>query len=419
MGAAATFQDLQDMIPPRKFKVLIQAPVFSRSGYGVWADSLVPQLLRYPHFDAEIEAMNFGANVPRQSKGPDDDFMVRHFAKPGEHRYDGCISIQLPTQAMPIGNIFNINFCAGLEVDRCPDYLMAGGIVNGHKIPGVNHWSLSVMMSKFAHDVYFNSNIKPKNPVEVLNACADIDVFHPDALSSPGVNAALAEIQEEECFLFVGQRTHPHYGLDRKNQDLLVEVFCDAFKDSPKRPALIMKTNGVNFSCYDRDASMMNIQVCKTKAGVPDAPIYLLHGELTDEEMAALFCHPKILASVTATRGEGYSLSHLQASLCGLPVIAPAHSGYLDFLDDRSCLLFGKDTEIPEQAVSEFFIKGSKWFEIHPEALWGALVDHASDMRGYWKAKAAALAKDNAHRFSLEAQQKGLFALLDKYLLGE
>ena len=406
------------MKPKRKLKVLIQAPIFSRSGYGVWADSLVPQLLRYPHFEAEIEAVNFGANVPRQSRGPDDDFMLAHLAKPGARQYDGAISIQLPTQAIPCGNVFNWNFCAGLEVDRCPDHFMAGGARNGQRHPGVNHWSLSIMMSKFARDVYFNSAIKPKNPVEILNACADTNIFKISAPSLSGVDAALAEIQEEECFLFVGQRTHPHYGLDRKNQDLLVEVFCEAFKDSPKKPALIMKTNGVNFSCYDRDASIMNIQICKAKAGGKDVPIYFLHGELSDQEMAALFTHPKIIASVTATRGEGYSLSHLQASLCGLPIIAPDHSGYKDFLDGRSRLLAGVLTEIPEGAVSEFFVKGSKWFQIYPEVLACAMLTHADDMKVYWKSQAMSLARDNATRFSLAAQEKRLYALLDKYLFG-
>jgi glycosyltransferase involved in cell wall biosynthesis len=406
------------MIPPRKFRVLIQAPVFSRSGYGVWADSLVPALLRYPHFEAEIEPLNFGGNVPRQSKGPDDEFMAAHFAKPGTKSFDGCICIDIPGKTIPCGNIFNWIFWAGIEADKVPDHLMQGGVVNGRKFPGMNHWSMAVMMSKFARDVCFNSNVKPKNPVEVLNACADTKIFHVWANSSTGVDRALAEIQEEEAFLFVGQRTHPHYGLDRKNQDLLVEVFCEAFKHSAKKPALIMKTNGVNFSCYDRDASIMNIQVCKAKAGVKDAPVYLLHGELTDQEMAALFCHPKIIASVTATRGEGYSLSHLQASLCGMPIIAPRYSGYLDFLDEHSTLLGGELKEIPEAAVSEFFVKGSKWFEVDREELQKSLRHFAIDGTSILKDRATGLADWNAGRFSLEAQERRLHAMLDKYLLG-
>lgn len=406
------------MTPPRKFKVLIQAPVFSRSGYGQWADALVPALLEYPWFDAEIEAVNFGACVPRQSKGPFNQLMVSKFAQPGQKTYDGCVSINLPCNSIPAGNIFNFNFCAGIETDRLPDYLMAGGTVNGRRVPGVNHWSLNVLMSTFARDVYFNSNIKPKWPVEVLNACADTSIFKLEPPKQASVDAALAQIAEEEIFLYVGQRTHPHYGLDRKNQDLLVEVFCETFKDKPNRPALVMKTNGTNFSCYDRDASLINIQCCKARVKDHGCNVYLLHGELEDAEMAALFAHPRVIASVTATRGEGYSLSHLQASLCGLPVIAPDHSGYKDFLDARSILLPGQLVEIPEAAVSEWFVKGSKWFEVERWALSNALRDLYFADRSDWKARARSLAQDNAHRFSLAAQKKRLFALLDKHLVG-
>ena len=60
--------------------------------------------------------------------------------------------------------------------------------------------------------------------------------------------------------------------------------------------------------------------------------IYILHGDMTEEELNSLYQHPKIKAMVSATHGEGYGLPLFEASYNGLPVVAPGWSGHLDFL---------------------------------------------------------------------------------------
>ena len=62
--------------------------------------------------------------------------------------------------------------------------------------------------------------------------------------------------------------------------------------------------------------------------------IYLLHGDMTDEEMHALYLHPKIKAFVALPHGEGYGLPIFEAAYSGLPVVATGWSGQLDFLVD-------------------------------------------------------------------------------------
>ena len=60
--------------------------------------------------------------------------------------------------------------------------------------------------------------------------------------------------------------------------------------------------------------------------------IYLLHGDLTDEEMNQLYNHPKVKAHLTFTHGEGFGRPLLEATLSGKPMIAPISTGQADFL---------------------------------------------------------------------------------------
>ena len=60
--------------------------------------------------------------------------------------------------------------------------------------------------------------------------------------------------------------------------------------------------------------------------------IYLVHGDLTDEEMTGLYQHPKIKCLISTTHGEGYGLPLFEAAYNGLPVICTNWSGQKDFL---------------------------------------------------------------------------------------
>ena len=60
--------------------------------------------------------------------------------------------------------------------------------------------------------------------------------------------------------------------------------------------------------------------------------VYLLHGDMSDAEVHALYVHPKIKALVSLSHGEGFGLPLFEASYSGLPIIAPGWSGQCDFL---------------------------------------------------------------------------------------
>ena len=96
--------------------------------------------------------------------------------------------------------------------------------------------------------------------------------------------------------------------------------------------------------------------------------VYLLHGDMSDEEIHSLYVHPKIKAFTLFTHGEGFGLPVFEAAYSGLPVIVPGWSGHLDFLINKKT---GESEfhnveydiqPIPESAVWEdVLIKESMW----------------------------------------------------------
>jgi hypothetical protein len=145
--------------------------------------------------------------------------------------------------------------------------------------------------------------------------------------------------------------------------------------------------------------------------------VYLLHGELTDEEMNSLYNHPKIKAHVSFTHGEGFGHPLLLATLSGKPVITPHWSGHLDFLNPNYATFFdGKLSPIPGEAINDWFIKEAQWFDVDYEAAGRLMKNLFTNYDEKLLAKYESLRAENAAKFSLEAMDKVFHPLLDKYV---
>ena len=91
--------------------------------------------------------------------------------------------------------------------------------------------------------------------------------------------------------------------------------------------------------------------------------IYLVHGDLTDDEMNALYNHPKVKAMYSLTKAEGFGRPLLEFATTGKPMIVPLHSGQRDFLHEEFVVeVKGNLTPIHPTAQNEFLIDGAKWF---------------------------------------------------------
>ena len=74
------------------------------------------------------------------------------------------------------------------------------------------------------------------------------------------------------------------------------------------------------------------------KGKIPN--IYIVHGDLTDQEMNELYNHSKVKAMVTHTRGEGFGRPLLEFSMTGKPIIATAMVRSFGFLKSSILLTY-------------------------------------------------------------------------------
>jgi glycosyltransferase involved in cell wall biosynthesis len=263
-------------------------------------------------------------------------------------------------------------------------------------------------------------------PIEVLHNCIDQKTFRKLEYESdvlPSINEVFNGIEEKFCYLFVGHWLRGELGEDRKNVGLLVKVFLETFKqlkDGPK-PALILKTSGGNFSILDRREILNKINAIKNTVTLSDGQtlpnIYLLHGELTDEEMNSLYNHPKVKAHVSLTKGEGFGRPLLEATISGKPVIASGWSGHMDFLNAEEAVLVGGELKQihPSSVWDTVLIKESSWFAPDIQQSANAMAAVFMDYEPFRK-KAHKLGKENFRKFSYQTIQKKTWELLDKYV---
>jgi hypothetical protein len=152
----------------------------------------------------------------------------------------------------------------------------------------------------------------------------------------------------------------------RKNVFNTLKWFVEEFHD--EEVGMVLKTNLAKNCLMDREHVFGQLKR-QLNEGWSDrkCKVYLLHGDMTDEEVHAIYAHPKIKASVLLSHGEGFGLPLFEAAYSGIPVIAPGWSGQLDFLYDENLkekfynVAFDLQA-VPEAAVWEnVIIKECMW----------------------------------------------------------
>jgi len=184
------------------------------------------------------------------------------------------------------------------------------------------------------------------------------------ASSADTVMSVLNDIPESFVYLSVGHWLSGQLGEDRKNVGGVIHSFFNTFKNKKNTPALLLKCSGATYSVMDRMEIENRIEQIRDMFGKDKLPnVYLLHGELSDDEMNALYNHSKVKAMFSLTKAEGFGRPLLEFSTTGKPIIAPHYSGQADFLKkDFICEIPGVLTPIHPSAQNEFLIGDAKWF---------------------------------------------------------
>ena len=139
---------------------------------------------------------------------------------------------------------------------------------------------------------------------------------------------------------------------------------------------------------------------------------------MTDEEMHSLYVNPKVKAYITATHGEGFGLPIFEAAYSGLPVLAPAWSGHVDFLK-HAILLPGNLQKVHRSAQwKDIIIDGSQWFYVNHGYASRVIKDIYKHYKKYVE-NARTQGKFSRENFSLDKMREKFAELLDKYLFSQ
>ena len=407
----------------KKF-MLICAPVSSRSGYGDHARDLVRSFIKHDKYEIQIQDVPWG-ECPRNALDIEKDFEIfTRIMKTNQvdRQPDVYVDIRIPNEFQTYGKV-NIGITAGIETTT----------VSNAWIEGCNKMDLIIVPSEHSKSGFVNAlyekmqqmpdgqqqkigELKLEKPMEVLFEGADDNIY------TPIKNASLDlvdDIKEDFCFLHVGQWTQGGYGEDRKDIAKLVKVFYESFANKKEKPALILKSNGATYSIIDREQCLGKINEIKSKFpsdwSLPN--VYLLHGSLSEEEMNKLYNHPKVKASVSLTHGEGFGRPLLESTMVGLPVIASAWSGHLDFLSQEDSLLLGGELkQVPNAMVwKDIIVPESQWFNVNEQQAYKAM-NYSFKEYNEVKKKALYLMKVNRDKFTLDKMTEKLDEIITPFV---
>jgi len=394
--------------------LLFRGPVETVSGYGSHSRDILKSLYDMDLFDIKIDSCNWGV-TPKTALNDNDEFhqwIKSNITTKIDTVPDIYIVVTIPNEAKRMGK-WNCLITAGIETTIAPkDW-----------IDGCNRMDLILTTSTFSKDVLlqsvYNENdkisgkllkqYKIEKPVHVLFEGIDTNVYN-NKYTNLDIN-----IEQDFCFLFVGHWLKGDLGQDRKDVGMLIKCFIEAFKDDENQPALILKTSSAGFSIKERE--FLRKKIKDLTNGVKNCPpIYLLFGQLTDEEMNSLYNHPNIKSMVSITKGEGFGRPLLEFTMTGKPIIASNWSGHKDFLPmDKSIMIGGKLTDVHSSAINDYIIKDSKWFTTNYSEVVEVMKIVKKDYESFSE-KSLSLMEENKEKFSLLKMKEKFLSIITPFI---
>lgn len=344
-----------------KKKILVSAPVLTASGYGEQARFALRALRsREELFDVYIIATPWGncgwIHEDTEERMWIDSMIMKNIqysqACNGHPQYDMTLQISIPNEWKKVAPI-NIGYTAGIETNK----------ISPHWIQPSNQMDKIIVVSNFAKKGFENGvytaqdqatgqqipNFRTTTPIEVVN--------YPVRKSNP--TEIDLQLTTDFNFLVIAQ------GGPRKNLVNTIKWFVEEFKNDAN-VGLICKTHLGGASQIDREAIAKNLNAILNDHKERKCKVYLLHGDMNEQEMAGLYTHPKVKALVSLSHGEGFGLPIFEAAYWGLPVVTTEWSGPTDFMYCPN-----KEGKIkPHFARVEFTLQ-----PVQPEAVWGGVIE--------------------------------------------
>lgn len=401
-----------------KTTCVVSCPIDTYSGYGARSRDFVKALIEAkPDWDVKILSQRWGNTRFGYLKDHNQENLLSAIIPNLTQQPDIWMQITVPNEFQKVGK-YNIGVTAGIETTLCDPSWIEGCNRMDRVLVSSNHAKKVFEDSKF--NIQDNRTgqitgvVELQTKVEVLFEGADINKYAPLAWPT---KLKLDEIDEMFAFLVVGHWLPGEVGEDRKNIGYTIKAFLETFKNKPKgkQPALILKVqSGSGTSITDRENVLNKIDAIRktVRGSLPN--IYLVHGDMTDEEVNELYNHGKVKAMISLTKGEGFGRPLLEFSLVNKPIIASAWSGHIDFLDKEFVKYVGGTlTNVhPSAAVDKMLLRESQWFTPDAIQVGQALKDVYDNYKTYKE-----LAKRQGHKsrtsFSYERMRDTLKTMLE------
>lgn len=295
--------------------VLFSAPLLTQSGYGCHAKMIFRWLLSVPNINLHCECVPWGDTnwvIDENAENGLIGEILKRTSAPSSP--DVSIQLKLPNEFQKIPGAFNIGISAMVETDKCnPSWVVSCNTMDMIIVPS-NHAKQALLNSG---GVLVPIHVIPESYIDEIAG----NIKHTDFQFDTQFN-----------FLIFGQITGNNSENDRKNTFNTIRWLCEAFANKPD-VGIVLKTNLGHNTHLDRDKTKQLLASIMSEIRKTAFPkLHLLHGDMTNDEIASLYVNPSIKALVSLTHGEGFGLPTLEAAASGLPVIATGWSGHMDFL---------------------------------------------------------------------------------------
>ena len=371
-------------------KILVKGPALSQSGYGEHARFVLRALRsRAGLFDIYLININWGDMSWIWEDNEERKWIDSLLAKTieyGQQRgsFDVSLQVTIPQEWEPLAPV-NIGITAGTETTK----------ISPLWVEKCMHMDRIIVVSEYTKQAFINTEYPATNTQtgEQITAKVNCPI---DVIGYPvkDIQPADLNIDFKSDFNFLTMGTW----IPRKNLENTIKWFVEQFYEEDV--GLIIKTTTAKNSIIDRVHCESRLRELLKEYGDRKCQIYLLHGDMTEEEVTGLYQHPKVKCLVNIAHGEGFGLPLFEASYNGLPVITIPYGGQCDFLYMPIKDKKGKIKNKPMFSSVSYNVA-----PVQPEAVWEGVIQKDSQ----W-----AYAKEWDYKKALRTVHKNMSSPLSK-----
>jgi len=303
-------------------KVLVRGPALSQSGYGEHTRFVLRALRSKPElFDIYLLNTRWGATSWLWEDNEERRWIDQILTKTIDYgqnggQFDISLQITIPNEWEKMAPV-NIGITAGIETTKIAPIWVEKSL----------QMDKIIVVSEHAKYGFDNTEYQAQNPQTgaqfIAKVTKPIEVI---GYPVKKIESEELEIDLKDDFNFLAIGTW----ITRKNLDNTIKWFVEEFYD--QEVGLVVKTSLAKNSLWDRRSTYARLKNLINEYEDRKCSIYLLHGDMSEQEMTGLYQHPKVKALISLAHGEGFGLPLFEAAYNALPVVAPAWGGQCDFL---------------------------------------------------------------------------------------